>query len=170
MKLLANRQSMRSGEDCRVARYGNGAVLYVALALLLAGPVCADAGAVGQTQSAASPPGHHVQRMRAEVNLDGRMALLSKELELDVYQQGEVRKILEAQREQVRKVWSDASVPAGYRVVATRAIGDRTADRIRGLLTDEQRKKYIQPRPPTDALAGSAQPNVEAWMDATKAK
>ena len=43
----------------------------------------------------------------------------------DVKQQAQLRKLLEAQREQVMKVWADTTLAAANRVAATRAISDR---------------------------------------------
>ena len=73
----------------------------------------------------------------------------------------------EAQRAEVAKVWSDASVPSAIRVGATQAIGDRTAERIRTLLNDEQRRKYIQPRQ-HEVPVGAAGGDVQKWMQAAQ--
>jgi len=78
--------------------------------------------------------------------------------------------VLEGQREQVRKVWSDASVPAAYRVSAIHAISDKTADQIRALLSEEQKKHYNPPKPPREAATGSSRPSVEAWMNQAKSR
>jgi protein CpxP len=102
--------------------------------------------------------------------LEQRVALLSAELGLDAQQQAEVRRILEDQRQQVAKVWSDTAVPAAYRVNATRSISERTGDRIRALLTEEQKAKYNQPRKPREAAEHSDAPSVEDWMKATNSK
>lgn len=97
--------------------------------------------------------------------LDQRVALLTRELGLDARQQAEVRRILLQQKAEVSQAWSDESRPAPLRIEASRAIGARTAERIRTLLNDQQRDKYIKPQP---ALAGGAQPTgkVESWITA----
>ena len=92
---------------------------------------------------------------------------MTKELDLDVRQQTELKTILEAQRSEVARVWSDPSVPSAVRVGATQAIGERTADRIRAMLSDEQRKKYIQPRQ-HEAPVGAPGGDVQTWMSATQ--
>jgi Spy/CpxP family protein refolding chaperone len=115
---------------------------------------------------AAQDPG---QRRPSVSPLDRRVNLLAKELDLNAAQQAQVKKLLESQREQVARVWNDASIPAARRVVATQAIGDRTADQIRALLTEEQRKKYIQPRQ-REASVGAPGGDVQAWMNAGKVK
>ena len=124
-------------------------------------------GETGTAPGASAPP---ATRHHARPALEDRVRMLSRTLDLDETQQSALRKVLESQRDQVMKVWSDSSVPAGYRVIATEAIADKTADQIRALLNEEQRKKYNQPRKPRDASAGAAQPNVEDWMKATQPK
>jgi phosphatidylethanolamine-binding protein (PEBP) family uncharacterized protein len=54
------------------------------------------------------------------------------------------------------------------RVPATRAVEDRTADQIRAMLNDEQKKKYNPPKPPP--APDTRPPDVSAWMDATRKK
>jgi phosphatidylethanolamine-binding protein (PEBP) family uncharacterized protein len=61
-------------------------------------------------------------------------------------------------------------VPAAYRVSATQGISDKTADEIRSLLNDEQRKKYNPPKPPREAMVDSTNTSVEAWMNASREK
>ena len=101
-------------------------------------------------------------------SLEDRIRILTQWLTLDATQQEELRKVLEGQREQVRSLWSDTSVPAAYRISATQAISDKTGDQIRALLNEEQKKKFSPPRPPHESRAGSARPNVEDWMDGGK--
>jgi hypothetical protein len=105
-----------------------------------------------------------------ESGLDQRVRLLTAELGLSAQQQADVRRALEDQREQVRKVWADTSIPAAYRVSATRAIADRTADRIRALLTDEQKTHYVAPRKPRDMGPQDSGRKVEDWMNSASAK
>jgi hypothetical protein len=109
-------------------------------------------------------PTHH------ESALAQRVTLLSAELGLSTQQQAQVRRILEEQRESVMTVWNDSSLPAANRVSATRVIGDRTADRIRAILTEEQKAKYRQARKPRGTEENSPSPSVEEWMKAASAK
>ena len=102
--------------------------------------------------------------------LEERVQLLTAELGLDAAQQSAVRTLLLDQREQVMKVWSDPSIPAGYRIGATRAISDRTADRIRALLNDVQKAKYIAPRKPRETQAAGSKATLEDWMNAASPK
>lgn len=120
--------------------------------------------------SVSSPPSRHAPRHHHGANLEDRVNMLTQALGLDVKQQSELRKVLEGQREQIRRVWDDASAPAAYRVIATQSISDKTADQIRALLNEEQRKKYKPPRPAHGVAADSAQLSLEDWMKAAKPK
>jgi Spy/CpxP family protein refolding chaperone len=128
---------------------------------MLSSSAAAEPAAGAQPEAA---PTHH------ESALAQRVSLLSAELGLSAEQQAQVGRILEDQREQVMRVWNDSSLAAANRVSATRIIGDRTADRIRAILTEEQKAKYHQARKPRDAGENSASPSVEEWMKAAAAK
>ena len=110
--------------------------------------------------------GHPGQRHHTVSGIDERVRALAVGLDLDPAQQAELKRVLQEQREQTLKVWSDpATVPAAYRIAALKAISEHTADRIRALLNDEQRKKYNPPaRPP---VPETERPDVAAWVDAT---
>lgn len=140
----------------------------VIVAGLLTALACVDAGAAEPAPEAEGPP-THAHRARAHSGLDGRVDVLSKALELDARQRVELKKVLEGQREQVSKLWANESLPPAYRVSATQAIGDRTADQIRALLNDDQKQKYNPPKPPHEASAASSL-SVEDWMNKTRPK
>jgi len=125
--------------------------------------------AVDDGEAAALVPQDMARRRKRASPLDRRVMLLARELGLDATQRTQVKKVLEGQRADVARVWNDPSIPAARRVSATQAIGDRTADRIRALLNDEQRKKYIKPRQRAAAV-GTAGGDVESWMNAGKRK
>ena len=140
------------------------------LVLALASACLIPAHAANEGEGLVSePPARQAPRHRNGSSLDDRARILSQALDLDAAQQSELRKVLEGQREHVRRIWNDTSVPAAYRVIATQAISDKTADRIRALLSEEQRKKYKPPRQ-HNAAVGSAKPSVEDWMNAAKPK
>jgi hypothetical protein len=101
--------------------------------------------------------------------LDSRARRLAKVLELTEAQQAELAKILAGQREQVRRVWSDHTVAPEYRVSRVQAINDQTEDRIRALLTEEQKKKYVSSRP-REPSKTSQQSDLDYWLNAQKAK
>jgi hypothetical protein len=133
----------------------------------------ADSRALADTAQPmpARPPvaGHSAGRSAARhangSGLEERVHELTQALELDVAQQQALRKVLTDQREQTLRVWNDSSsVPAAFRIAALKAITDHTADQIRALLNDEQRKKYNPPRRPSQDA--EPRPDVGAWMDA----
>jgi hypothetical protein len=95
--------------------------------------------------------------------LDRRVALLAKELGLDAAQQIKVKAVLEGQREQVARVWSDSATPSAVRISRTQAIADRTADQIRALLNDEQRTRYVKAHQ-HDVPVGAPGGDVQTWM------
>lgn len=142
--------------------------LSVVFVMTIAGALSVHAAGPMSTVSAAPSEAlgsrHHQARPSAASALDDRVQLLAKELDLDGPQEAAVKKILEYQREQVAKVWSDAAVPAAYRVSATRAIGESTAEQIRHILTEEQRGKYSTARQSHAATSNAPQTSVEDWM------
>ena len=139
------------------------------LASALAGvhPTTVRAATEGTAESSAAVASHPASRQHRPRGLEDRVELMARELDLDSGQRIALRKILEEQRVQVARVWDDASVPGAIRVSTTQAISDRTADQIRALLNDEQRKKYIQPRH-RDTAVGTPGGRVESWMNPGK--
>lgn len=142
--------------------------LAVAMVAIAAGGACApEAGAQESTApaAAAKTSPRPIPRQSRQSAIDARVQLLARELDLDANQQVEVRKILVQHRAEVSRTWSDESQPAPMRLAATRAVGDRTAERIRAMLNEKQREKYLKARPsPSD----NAQPatKVETWINA----
>ncbi len=155
------------GERSKAKRRGQSGGL--PLVLVLAGSCFVPThGAAEDQEQAHEAPARQVPRHHNHSGLEERVKAFSKALDLDARQQAELKKVLESQREQIRRVWSDGSVPPDQRASATRAISYQTADRIRALLNEEQRKKYSPPRPPQEA-AGSAR-SVEDGMNVAKPK
>ena len=104
-------------------------------------------------------------RLSEHATLEGRVAIYAQALNLDANQQVRLRALLMLQKDQVQQVWNDTSLTAAARVHATKVIGDATGDRIRAMLTDEQRRKYTPPRPPKVANDRADMPGVESWMN-----
>jgi hypothetical protein len=98
------------------------------------------------------------------------MKLLSRELDLTPAQQVTVRGILEEQHEAVQRIWSNTELPAEARTGATRAVAERTADHIRAVLTEQQRKRYNAPRPQSPEATPQKRLDVQAWLDAARDK
>jgi hypothetical protein len=121
--------------------------------------------AAAPAAAGAAPPHKAYRAPRAvspEAALDQRIQLLTAELGLTATQQDGVREALIGQRQQTLKLWQDTSIAAPVRIKLTQDIATHTADRIRALLTDEQREKYIKPRP---GEAGTAHgESAETWI------
>ena len=94
---------------------------------------------------------------------------MAKELGLDAIQQAQLRGILLNQRAEVLGVWNNSSAPAAQRIAATQAISEQTADRIRAMLTDAQREKYIKSRP-HDTPVGAPGGDLQKWMTAAQGR
>jgi len=151
-------------------------VLAAALLLMSPAMLSARAGDASPAPAIAAPsdglPSRPTSRAqhRAHTSLDDRIATYTRELNLDAKQQSQLRALLLRQREQVLRVWNDTSIPAAQRVHATRVISDATADGIRGMLTEEQRKKYNPPRPPHDSTAQPGAPSAADWINAANSR
>jgi len=129
---------------------------HLGLALLLCALGAAHADDNGQpaaTAAAGSAP------------LDNRVQLMAKELDLDANQQDRLKSILLAHRAEVAKAWNDPSVPAAVRIATTQAVSEKTAERIRAVLNDEQRAKYAKAHQ-RDARVGAPGGDVQKWMHA----
>jgi hypothetical protein len=135
-------------------------------ALALGSLVAAHAGDEGQAPAAAAPahpaPRSHAHHTPA-TTIDSRVQLMATELDLDASQQATLKSILLTQRAEVAKVWNDPSVPATVRVATTQAVSEKTAERIRAILNDEQREKYIKEHR-RDVPVGTPGGDVQKWM------
>jgi len=101
--------------------------------------------------------------------LDQRVSALSKSLDLNEQQRGELRKVLEDQRIQMKRIWSATAASEADRMGASQVLADTTGDRIRSLLTDRQRVKY-NPAKPARPPSPEGQRTVEDWMTLTSPK
>jgi hypothetical protein len=117
-----------------------------------------------QTAEPTPAHGHHGSRHAAGSSLDDRVESLRRALDLDPQQQLGVRRALERQRDRLNSLWADSSVPAANRVKATELIGEETADQIRELLNEEQKRLYKPPRPSHDTAPAPSVPAVEALV------
>ncbi|MBZ5654813.1 MAG: hypothetical protein LAO56_05990 [Acidobacteriia bacterium] len=127
--------------------------------LLLGAPV------VAQVTGAASParPTH---RGRRRPTIDDRVKVFAKKLDLNEAQQAAVKKILEQRQQETLRIRLDSSISGRARIEQFRALQDNTVERIRAILTEEQRQKYdplavrrVQPAPD--------QRSVEDWLKVT---
>jgi hypothetical protein len=156
-----------------LARAGLAAL---AASVMVAGGALADEAPAAAAPAATVPPPARTAATARTAQpatagtIEHRVAVLAKALDLDAKQKTELRRILERQREDVRRIWSNTALLPAERAPATRAAADRTADEIRGILNDEQKQRYNPPKPPAPPPGESGPPNVAAWMDATRPK
>ena len=136
----------------------------VGRATLVTGLAAAEESVPDVTPPAAATPAPGSVHRAPRAGIAGRVQLLTAELGLDARQQQAVASVLVQQRTEVAKVWSDPSVPAALRVSA---IGDTTAERIRAILNEDQRKKYMQPRQ-HEAPVGAPGGDVQKWMQSAQ--
>jgi hypothetical protein len=121
-----------------------------------------DPAAMPSSESPTNPASPAPGRVRAGGTLQHRVDVLSKALQLDARQRTQLLTILESQRQAVSNIWSDPKLLPSERTPATRALQERTANQIRAILTDEQRKLYNPPKP--QGAEPPPPPNVEEWM------
>ena len=146
----------------RTFRTALAPLIALTCALVSATPArAADESAAAPAAAPPVPHAHHKPRARDPA------ADLAKRLDLDAKQQVQVKRLLALRQAQIRRVWSDPAIDPSDRVGAVKAINDRTVAQIRELLTDEQKKKYIQPRP-AGSPPNEPQPSVEDWLNATR--
>ena len=135
------------------------------LGLLVAGLQPFRAHAQAEPTAAIAPQQPTALHLRRQSPED-RAQRLAKLLDLDKRQQTELRAVLQSQAEQVRKLWSEQSVPEAYRANEMRAIFARTEERIRALLSVEQRKLYIQKQQPENPVAPQ-EASFDDWLKAS---
>jgi hypothetical protein len=139
--------------------------LALSLALLLAVPASATEPSPAPGMPDARLASQRAHRRTAQ-SLEYRVRVLTRSLDLDAGQQGRLRRMLEDQRDQLARVRTDPALAPADRQGAVKAILDRTGDRIRAMLNDEQRLKYQAKVPRGVTSAGQA--DVEYWMAKTR--
>lgn len=146
--------------------------LAVALVLPAALACRAEESAVTPSVPApgSAPPGapaavhrHAGRRLTVAQGIDESVHRLARGLDLDAAQQESVRQILVDQHRRIVKLRSADTSVAPDVAEATLAIYEQTKARIRGLLNDEQRKKYIADVPRGDLAP--AQADLKHWID-----
>ena len=121
----------------------------------------APAGRVPRSKSHRPP-----HRTPAQV-IDANVRRLAQALKLDQEQQAKLREILVDQYAQLTKLRTE-SAPGTDRAGTMRAIVDRTRERIRGMLNDEQKKQYATDVPREVTAATRA--DLEHWLDVRDAQ
>jgi hypothetical protein len=99
--------------------------------------------------------------------IDANVRRLAQGLKLDQEQQAKLRQILVEQYADLMKLRAD-SAPGTDHAGAMRAIVDRTRERIREMLNDEQKKQYATDVPREVTAATRA--DLEHWLDVRDAR
>jgi hypothetical protein len=132
---------------------------------------CAAAGTVpAQTEESAAAADAPAPVRRAHPNMRTRdpAAVLAKRLDLKPKQTAEVRRLLVNNQKKMRAVWNDAAIAPDNRIGAVKAINEKTQAQIRELLTEDQKKKYFQPRPDGSPANNNPQPSVAEWLNVSR--
>jgi len=108
---------------------------------------------------------HRTGRQSNRPTLDQRVSQFAKNLDLSEAQQSAVKKILEERQQEILRIRLDPSMTGSAGIDRFRALQESTVERIRGILNDEQKKKYdpLAPR----RIPSTPQPSVEDWLKAT---
>ena len=142
----------------------SGAALFglflVSSILWLSAPVFAQASAAASAARSTTTHGYR------RPTLDERVKILSRNLDLTEAQQSAVKKIPEERQEETLRLRLTPSLSGGARIDAFRALQDKTIERIRGVLTDEQKQKY-DPLAVRRIPADPQQRSVEDWLEST---
>jgi len=137
------------------------ALLILALSLPMLLP---SAPALAQMADAASPARRPTRGYKRS-SLDDRVRTLSKNLDLSEAQQSAVKKILEERQQETLRMRLDPSIAGSARIDQFRALQEKTVERIRAVLNEEQKKKYdplaVRRLPPAPQ-----QRSVEDWFKA----
>jgi len=156
------------GRATSVARSKNGLgkiLMLVALGLPAWVPL-AGGQADGQTSgSVETKPQTRTPGKRRTLTQDDQVKRFAESMDLSETQQSEVKKILEFQQFQTRRIRLDGSLSGAERISRLRILQDSTVAWIRAVLNDEQKKKY-DPLAVRQAQKSSPQPSVEDWMKA----
>jgi len=113
-------------------------------------------------------PARPAVRGRTRPTLDDRVKALTASLNLNEAQQSAVKGILEQRRQETLQLRLDPSITGDSRIDRFRALQERTVERIRSVLNEEQKKNY-DPLTPRRLPPAPEQRTVEDWIQATHA-
>ena len=106
---------------------------------------------------------------RRRPSIDDRVRVFAKNLDLTEAQQTAVKKILEQRQQEALRIRNDSSVSGSVRIERFRALQDNTVERIRAVLSEEQKKKY-DPLAVRRRQPASDQRSIEDWLKVTTPK
>jgi hypothetical protein len=162
MAYRLSKTPIHGGFCARLRKYGRATTVLACLQLI---SVLSPSLSFAQANAPANAP-NHVRRTRPTV--DDRVKVLAKSLDLNESQQTAVKKILERRQQETLRIRTDANISGSARMEQFRMLQDRTAEQIRAVLNEEQRKKY-------DPFAARRIPQsegrtVEDWLKVTTPK
>ena len=122
----------------------------------------AGARVAAQVTGGTGPAGK-THRTHRRPSIDDRVKILAKNLDLSEAQQSAVKKILEQRQQETLRLRLDPSLTGGARIEQFRVLQDKTVERIRAILNEDQRRKYdplaVRGIPPAPEQRG-----VEDWL------
>ena len=165
---------------CRkFSRFGFRCFPILLLSVLWTSPSVAQANEPPSAEQPSTPqnaapspqatPAHPAHSAHRRPTLDDRVKVLAKALDLSAPQQAAVKGILEQRQAEILRLRQDGSISGEQRIDRLRALQDQTVFRIRGVLNDEQKKKY-DPLAVRDRTPAPDQKTVEDWLKATTPK
>jgi Spy/CpxP family protein refolding chaperone len=166
MAYRLSKTPIHAGFCAWLRKYGRATTVLACLQLI---SVLSTSLSFAQANAPASAPANatnHVRRTRPTV--DDRVKVLAKSLDLNESQQTAVKKILERRQQETLRIRTDPTISGSARMEQFRMLQDRTAEQIRAVLNEEQRKKY-------DPFAARRIPQsegrtVEDWLKVTTPK
>jgi Spy/CpxP family protein refolding chaperone len=127
------------------------------------------ASAFAQAPEASTPPRPQTnQHPSRRSNIDARVSILTKNLDLTAQQQSAVKSILEQRQQKTLLIRSDPSISGSTRIDRFRILQEETVERIRAVLDDEQKKKYDPMA--SRRIQSTPERSVEDWLKATTPK
>lgn len=120
------------------------------------------------SQPAQSQPARRASTrpVRQRPTLDDRVKAFAKSLDLTETQQAAVKMILVQRQQEILRLRQDPTISGEDRIGRLRALQDQTAERIRNVLNDEQKKKY-NPLATKQLAPQPDQKSLEDWLKAT---
>jgi hypothetical protein len=100
-------------------------------------PTAAQSGRGGGYQRAP-------QRQSRKSSIDVRVARISGRLNLNEVQRVDLKKLLERQQAESKRLWDDQEIAPMDRMTKLRLLQEDTQKKFQALLSEEQRKKYDQ--------------------------
>jgi hypothetical protein len=110
---------------------------------------------------------HRVAPHYRRQSLDERVEHLARYLDLNEGQRSALKKILIENQQEILKMRRVPSQGDELQMDRFRAIEDKTAERIRAMLTEEQRKKY-DPLGVRSSNSAAQNVSVEDWLKQTR--